>query len=800
MERKFFDFSLFLILGILIFLYTGNSIGGTILLLVLSLTMVLLIDLKNRDKNLIYSSIFIFLGFFMAFYQGRSSLAGYGDGSYRMLGTIESIRRDGETAKMDLRLEVLESKKLRRPELIALSYEGDREFRLGDRIIYRARLNYPKRNKNPKLFNYKNYLLSRKIHRTSYIKDRDILKLEPSGGLKYKLKSKFREHIDHVLSLGFNKRNKNLIKSIILGENYLIEDYVAKYRKLGLAHILAVSGLHIGLLSSFLYFLLKLLGLGKNLARILILVTIWTYGFLIDFPVSILRANIMISVLFISRLGHEPYDYKNTIYFSLLLILLINPYYIYSLGLLLSFASTLGLAYIKPYIDNKLYRLDGRLGSAIGTVVSVSLALLPIQAYYFNQIQSLNLISNLLVVPIISLSLGLILLVLILGDKVLLLKLVLNQVLNLKFRLIDLLSALPFSSLRVSSPDLGEIMAYYLVLLLIFNAYRIRRLALKFRELARLLVFTSLIYSLALISKLLLVRELNINFVDVGQGDFIHINYGRRNYLIDTGGESLSSFSIGENISLPYLLKNGIFKIDGLFISHFHEDHCRAAQLLLENLDVARVYISHRDRENYLYSNLLEGDSELISLKKGDRLRLGRDLSFKVLSPTREFIEGGYSENDLSLVLALEYAGFKALFPGDMEGRIEKFLLGDPEIQKLDLLKLAHHGSRTSSSPAFLKEARPRICVATVGENNMFKHPDPEVIDRCRSLGSSIYRTDQQGLINIRISGNSFEISPYINPDRPPNYLLVSLGFFQSILILAYINHKLSLPGLEKYI
>lgn len=264
-------------------------------------------------------------------------------------------------------------------------------------------------------------------------------------------------------------------------------------------------------------------------------------------------------------------------------------------------------------------------------------------------------------------------------------------------------------------------------------------------------------------------NALYLDFIDVGQGDSILIRYRNNNYLVDTGGEALGSFKIGENITLPYLRKHGYNYINGLFITHFHDDHSKAAPLIIEELKVGNILSSYNNKDNATYKAIEKLNRDIHILKKGDKIKLGKDLNLKVVSPTEHMITKEYSENNKSLVLLLEYLDFKILLTGDIEKEVESYLLKDDSLKNLDIIKIAHHGSITSSGEEFIQHIKPKNAIFTLGKNNLFGHPDIEVIKRYKNMNTSIYRTDEMGQIRVKISKRGIKIDPFLTEKRIKN-------------------------------
>ena len=230
--------------------------------------------------------------------------------------------------------------------------------------------------------------------------------------------------------------------------------------------------------------------------------------------------------------------------------------------------------------------------------------------------------------------------------------------------------------------------------------------------------------------------------------------------LIDGGGSMSNEFDVGESTLLPYILDRGYTKIDYIFISHFDQDHVGGIFTILEELKVGQVYISKQEENSKNYQKFLgiieEKKIRVKILKKGDSLKIGNDLYFDILWPIEEQIQENVLNNN-AMIMKMRFKDFSMLFTGDIEEIAENKILSTYGkkanfILNADVLKVAHHGSKTSTTQAFLEKVNPKICLIGVGKNNMFGHPANEVIERLK--GRKVYRTDGNGEIILETNGN----------------------------------------------
>jgi len=264
-----------------------------------------------------------------------------------------------------------------------------------------------------------------------------------------------------------------------------------------------------------------------------------------------------------------------------------------------------------------------------------------------------------------------------------------------------------------------------------------------------------ILIGIQIVSEFIPKKYIDINIIDIGQGDSTLIKTNNYNILIDGGGSENSDYDVGESILIPYLLDNTNGIIDLMIISHFHEDHAEGCLSVLEKLSVRKIIIGMQPKNTELYKRLLKISKEkeipIIILTKGDVIELD-NVKLEILFPKKELESEDLNNN--SLVIRLDYKEISMLFTGDIEEKTENILVSESEknnIIDVDILKVAHHGSKTSSTDNFLKMVTPQIAVISLGENNKFGHPAKEVIKRMEKLDCLIYRTDIFGEISLRV-------------------------------------------------
>lgn len=676
-------------------------------------------------------------------------------------------------------------------------YEGNnrelsKSIKVGDEIVVSGKRKIPKLARNPEMFNYRLYLKSKKISSVINAKRVDINGTKEGKLWKFrrKLYSKKRQFISKFddSNDGKNKEVQGFIQGVLFGDTSLLDDDIGdEFRKNGTAHVLAVSGLHIGFIISMLRFLSRS---NKTVpVTALIILILILYGELTGWNISTIRSVIIAIMALISFYIKRPFDLLSAVSTASILILSISPYYLFNSGFQMSFLAMLGIT----FISNSFGKL---IGGKIGGVIGIQMLMTSYSAFAFNILNPLSIIINIPVVFIISIIVPL-------GIFLILLNIIFDIWAGVLIKMIINLSRLTIfinhflylggsTSLNVRSRGILFFSLGIGVLVFIFSEqvkiWIIRR--------DKRRIFISLLTMIFFISALTMpfnnkFRRDEIVFIDVGQGDAIHVRTANklikgRNIMFDGGGSR--DYDVGEKILKPYLLKNGAGKVDFAFISHLHEDHYKGMSELSRDFPVERLFLDKlyengkNGKENKIYSR------ERNFLEIGDAIKVDKDIEITVLWPyiddynSDEVEEKGIEndgindgektgENDKNMVVMLRYRKIKLMITGDLTGEDEEKMLeyykrhyGNYKMLRCDILKSPHHGSRYSNSEKFLRAVSPRAVVIQAGENNIYGHPHKETLERMERLGIDVYRTDKSGAIGIDIrGGNNFQIDKMIN-------------------------------------
>ena len=682
--------------------------------------------------------------------------------------------------------------------------EKDINFLPGDIVYVKGEFSIADSKRNYGGFDYNKYLKQSKIF--GIIQAEECIKISKQEDLYSFLENIRYKFIIKIESL-YNNENAGFLKSLLFGKtDGLTDDIKYSFRDSSLSHVLAISGMHVTYVVIGIKFVLDKIVKSKKFKNNLLIFFIIFFSFITGNSVSGIRACIM----GVMSIFANNFERKNNFYFSLiysfLIIILFNPYNIYNIGLWLSYMGSLGIvcfsSFLKKYIYKKIkfkkktniifQKIREYIIENFVVTFSAQILIFPIMMYVFNTISISFFISNILVSffvgPLLILGYASVLLSFINFPFIKLIVYVTETLIVIVVKISEICSKLPFSKIYVITPNIIMVFVYYgIVFGLIYFSFKKRFYFFRIiisksffkKELKKIidkiLFFKKYIFILFIIVSVILFQiKLNshsmfqINFVDVGQGDCTYIKtFSGKNIIIDGGEGNTEKYDYGENIVLPYLLDREVKKIDYLIISHADSDHIGGLFAIIENIKIDKILIGIQPQISEQYVELLEISKDknikLVELKAGDRLNLEKEIYLEVLWPKEnDFIELNTLNNN-SLVFKISYKKFSILFTGDIEEIAEKEILKLYENNKsflnATILKVAHHGSKTSTCLEFLKSVNPKIVLIGVGKNNNFGHPSKSVINRLKDNNVQIYRTDYNGEINIVFSKNRITVN-----------------------------------------
>ncbi len=741
---------------------------------------------KNRNivKLLVLLVSFFVFGWMSMNYSNTNSLENHYGKQVYIKGTVAEVNRSSKdlsiaSYQLDASINV-ENKSVK--EKVLVYTEIPRELRPGMTLYGTGVLVEPINSSNFGVFDYRNYLKNQGIKGIVYLDG--IESLDDELSWKHTLQNNFTDYIDRTLENSMGETEKSLLKGMILGDSsYIKEDVLVIIRRLGIAHIVAVSGLHIGIILSSIGMFLSLIQVKKPMRLTISLLIGLLYASLIGFPTSVVRALMMITILNLGIVLHRRYSPINAFAITISTMLLIRPNWLFDVGFQLSVSAVLGVIIAGLIVEK--YRIEGYKRGLL-YITAIQIFVLPASVYYFNYVPTLSILVNFIAIPIFSY-------VLIGGIIALLIKCLSSGVAHLilftcdktiaaVLRAADVLSSVSLSGYTVKTPSIMEVIFYFftigiIVYFILNDEERLNRTRVYYCIFCMYICFI-ILYSLM---PYILRDPLTISVLDVGQGNSATVQYKDRVFMIDAGGEVSRSSNRTDYIFPEYFVKKGVSHLDLIFISHYHLDHYSGIYLLHENLDIDG-FVSGYYNESVL--NEL-GETGFYQINKGDTLTYDDKLAIQILWPPKGYVS--HNENDNSLVLMLTYQDFKMLFTGDIEYNVEKLILD--ELSQVGVLMVPHHGSRTSSHLSFVKKTSPQYAIFSYGRNN-YGIPHQEVIDRYELIGSQVLTTEDYGEIIISVSSKGeITVNSFYNRTKQNKSIMInSIGF--SLLIFFMLKFQ----------
>jgi competence protein ComEC len=656
--------------------------------------------------------------------------------------------------------------------------ECTKSMKYGDRVVLKGRLREPLGERNPGAFDYRKYLQSRDVYSTFYASgSKSCLVLDSGRGSRIleQIVYPARRYVVRFTDATLEGQSAALLKGLLVGERGEIDPDVKKaFSQVGVIHVLAVSGLHVGFIVVGLFFLLKIFRIPRPWREWLAICGLLLYMLLTGAHPPVVRASIMAVVLILGRILQRRGDVINSIALAALIILLINPLELFGASFQLSFAAVAGIVLIYQSLD-KIFRERMLRWQETGkkmqkyffvlllVSISAQLATLPLTAFYFGIVPLLSCVANLVVIPLVGAIVGL-------GYISVLTSIIYFPLgaiyANANWLLLKALlfvvragNYIPFSHLCIYRPSLATILVYFSLIgiFLLWNRTKFRN-----RAIIALLVCINILLWYDAYGDF---NRLKMTFFDVGQGDSALLEFpGDKTLLIDTG-EADEEVNYAENVLLPYLQRNGIKKIDILIGTHPHSDHIGGVPFLLEHIKVGRFVVPKTEMNTDLTTKI---DSiatfkhvSVESVTAGDSLLISKNVLLMVLHPNQQSISKVGQDPDLannvSIILLTQFGKVKVLFTGDAEKDAEEQVFKFNRLLRADILKVGHHGSSTSSSQRFRELVEPRYGVVSVGLFNRHRLPSQKVIDDWTKLGTIIARTDRDGAVVFSTDGKNIK-------------------------------------------
>ena len=605
-------------------------------------------------------------------------------------------------------------------EKIIAYYNENIDLSLGDRVLLKGQLYYPTNNTIPNTFNYKKYLNNHDIY--FMMKASEIKVINKNNNIFYTIKEKIFNKISKY------KKSSDSLKAFVIGDtSSLDEETYYNYQKNGVIHLFSIGSTQINLITAIIFFSLKKINIKKIYKYLIIIIILITIIFTINYSASVIRSLLFFIIYSINKNNDFNISTKNILFLVVSILMLYNPKIIFDIGFQYSSIASYGLIISKRKIKTNYVK------SLFFTSIIATLFCMPVTLMNNYEISLISPLNNLIFVPLITLvvfPLSILTIIFEFLEPIYYLTITFMEQIN------NILGKLTIFNIIIPKINTLFYLIYYF--LLIIYVYSKNKLYLTLSIL--------LILSFKLKPKL----DLNayIYYIDVKQGDSTLIYNRNKTILIDTGG--VYNYHISKN-TITFIKSLGISRIDILILTHGDYDHMGEAINLVENFKVEKVIFN--------CGEFNELEKELIKVLDKKKIPYYSCIKELNIDDNKLYFlnNNDYgNENDNSSVIYTELNNHKFSFMGDASIEVEEDLIEKYNLKNIEVLKVGHHGSRTSSSKSFIDEVNPKYSIISVGKNNRYGHPNKEVLNNLEN--SKIYRTDQDGSITFKIRNNKLRI------------------------------------------
>lgn len=780
------------LIGMVILVFLGNCLGlwGNVLSFFLVLAGIcLLIGLGIRYRRLHYwyllTPFFLILSFWKT-----TQMTALPESLPETGGIIQKIIEKSNYQQ----IYVLPKNSCGREYLIL--YRGDGDFFPGDVVLAQGKWMEYEHAKNPGNFDSFWYYRSLNVYGYLWADEIELVQRgnRPWSRMLYSLRKRLKKVYGNI---GLEK-DVGIYTSIVLGDKSLLDSSIKDlYQKNGIAHILAISGLHISILGMCLYKILRKCLIPFPVCFLVNFTMIVSYGILTGNSVSTIRAIFMFLISVMADVLGRTYDMLSAVSLAATCVLLAYPCIVYNSGFWLSFLAVCSIALVKPVLDhlvrfpekqirrknkNRLKKVLWTVWEMLSVSLSVNLATFPVLLFFYFEIPTYSVILNLFIIPLLSVLLGSVVVAGIVGLFSVPLGVffigIAHFILEFYQQICLLFHKLPKSLLILGKPAMAQIFLYYILLMVILVCYRRNRT-----------IVLTLLGGMLLIVSYTKPVSWKFTMVDVSQGDCFHLRQNKINVLIDGG--SLDVNQVGQYRIIPYLKSQGIRQLDYVWVSHADADHVNGITEILEamcqpfyqEITIKNLMLPDIPVETDNYQKLVnlaqKANVHIYKIHAGQEILVGNTKFLCVYPDALQPMEGNKevsqevdkttvfeSENDYSMVLKISYQDFDFLLTGDLPASGEEEVLQN--LQNIyskgntnsaafagfgiEFLKVAHHGSKNSTAEDFLKMIKPQFALISCGKNNRYGHPHEETLKRLEEIDCKILRTDELGAIILTIS------------------------------------------------
>jgi competence protein ComEC len=685
-------------------------------------------------------------------------------------------------------------------------YRNIPELHPGDGVRFPARLKPFRNFNNPGNYDYEGAMKLKGLTCGANVSDgTKIVRMGP-GHLPFfpSLVEWLQRPVREFFHARLTPRNDALFRALILGEcQGITPDLREPFNKTGLGHVMAVSGLNIGMVAGAVFFLLKwLLSLSyrlalsvdvRKLAALLTTLPVIGYSLLAGFQVPCQRSMIMVLAFLGSLVLGREREVWSTLSLAGFIILLLDPNALFSVSFQLSFLAVIGILWLTPVLlkylkppetgppesPRRYLRFLDYVTGPMAVSAAASFFLLPVTCYYFHRIPLVSIPANLTALPMLGIWLipsGLLSAMSLPFSREV--AGVFLQIggwgLDLWMVIIQFWADVHWCSIWTITPNLFEILLFYCLILSIFFFRRSGWARIGF-WMAIVLALSDVAYWVYTVR---FNQDLQVTFLDVGKGNAALVSFpGGKKMLIDGGGFGRGTFDVGEMVVAPYLWHSKIMRVDYLVLSHPQADHMNGLRFIARWFHPKEFWHNGDQVETASYRELMATvDARKIREMLPADLKGDRDINgvrVQVLHPDPEnemvgLEDNGKRLNNNSLVVKITCGEISFLFPGDLEKIGEEVLIArSSRMLQSDILLSPHHGSKTSSSKKFLELVNPRLCVISSGERPARNFPHPTVLQRLNDIGCEVLQISLSGAVTVTVRRNQLDIRTFVVGREP---------------------------------